>query len=231
MNSGWIPLWRKSLQNEVRRFDHTAWYVFETLLMLCDHDSGTWKGGRKQLAAICGLNHNTTYSAIKRLKKHKMITLSSNTNYSTISICNLDKYSINGNTKRQHASNTPATRQQHSNNNKEIINNKNTRPVSNETARSIYLFYLEQFNQSEARYKLSEARKLKLNARLRDAGPEQLKKAISAVAASPFHMGDNDRGWKADLDFIIRSYEQVERFANEQTENKELNVEEALSKL
>ena len=41
-----------------------------------------------------------------------------------------------------------------------------------------------------------------------------LIKAIDSVADDPFYMGDNDRGWTADLDFVIRSYEQVERLSN-----------------
>ena len=56
------------------------------------------------------------------------------------------------------------------------------------------------------------------------AGKEMLIKAIKNTASSPFHIGENERGWKADLDFIIKSYEQVERLSN--LDVKPLKVEE-----
>ena len=40
---------------------------------------------------------------------------------------------------------------------------------------------------------------------------EEVKLAIENFASSPFHTGDNDRGWVADLDFIIRSDENIEK--------------------
>ena len=52
-----------------------------------------------------------------------------------------------------------------------------------------------------------------------DSGVELLEQAISNTSRSPFHNGDNDRGWTADLDFIIRSYEQVERLAQQKDTN------------
>ena len=60
---------------------------------------------------------------------------------------------------------------------------------------------------------MTDKRKQKIQARLKDAGIEMLIKAIVNTASSSFHTGDNDRGWHADLDFIVRSYEQVERLA------------------
>ena len=40
-----------------------------------------------------------------------------------------------------------------------------------------------------------------------------LAKAIENTSKSEFHQGDNDRGWTADLDYITRSYENVEKLA------------------
>lgn len=47
-----------------------------------------------------------------------------------------------------------------------------------------------------------------------------LEKAIRSVADMPFYRGDNDRGWQADLDFIINSYEKVERLSQLSEESK-----------
>lgn len=71
--------------------------------------------------------------------------------------------------------------------------------------------YVKAFDSPNT--KLSPLRKTKIRQRLEDAGKEMLLKAIENTSKSPHHIGDNDRGWKANLDFIIRSYEQVERLS------------------
>lgn len=88
--NGWLKFHRQSAENKIWKHDLVAWHVFETLLIYCT--DGVWEGGRFQLAELAGLNPNTTYSALKRLKSVKMATLSSNTKYSIISICNWNKY-------------------------------------------------------------------------------------------------------------------------------------------
>ena len=77
--------------------------------MLVDRKTGIWEGGRFQLAEKCGLKPTTTYATLKRLKKHKMMTLSSNNKYSTISIVNWHKYQGNGDSTDD---NTMTTRRQ-----------------------------------------------------------------------------------------------------------------------
>jgi hypothetical protein len=79
---------------------------------------------------------------------------------------------------------------------------------------TVYEYYLKSFNRNPNLFKLSEGRKNKINARLKDAGEEMIIKAIKNISQSKFHMGDNDNHWKADLDWIIKSYEQEERLAN-----------------
>lgn len=80
--------------------------------------------------------------------------------------------------------------------------------------RRVYDEFVKCFGKNPNQYRLSPARAAKLKVRLRDAGEDMLLTAIRNTAASDFHRGDNDRGWTADLDFIIRSYEQVEKLAN-----------------
>jgi len=78
----------------------------------------------------------------------------------------------------------------------------------------IYQYYITEFGVNPNRYKLSEGRKRKIKVRLKDAGVDLLKEAIYNTSISPFHTGENSRGWKADLDWILTSYEKVERLAN-----------------
>lgn len=111
---------------------------------------------------------------------------------------------------------------------KNVIHNIKSNNKSNNTCRfsdenldsekneikKIYQTYLQKFEKSENQYKLTPARAKKIDTRLKDAGAEMLERAIVNTSQSAFHRGENDRGWKADLDWIIRSYEQVEKLAN-----------------
>lgn len=71
-------------------------------------------------------------------------------------------------------------------------------------------YYLDKTGSTRT---LTDARRGRLNSRLNELGPEVLKKAMDYLLDSPFHNGDNDRKWKWDIDFLIRSQEQVEKFA------------------
>lgn len=52
---------------------------------------------------------------------------------------------------------------------------------------------------------LSKPRASKLKARLADAGGlDGWRAALQRAAGNPFMAGDNERGWKADLDFFLR---------------------------
>lgn len=51
--------------------------------------------------------------------------------------------------------------------------------------------------------KLSEARRKKLISTLREHGPDVWAEAMQHLRRSPHCRGQNDRGWKADLDFLL----------------------------
>ena len=90
----------------------------------------------------------------------------------------------------------------------------------------VYQHYLDQFGTTAGRYKLTDKRKAKLKSRLQDCGADMLIDAIDHARADYFYNGDNDRGWKADLDFIIRSYENTEKLANLTPRQRKLTWQE-----
>jgi hypothetical protein len=51
--------------------------------------------------------------------------------------------------------------------------------------------------------KVTEQRKAVVKARLEEYGAEKIKEVFCAVTMSPFLRGENDRGWKADFDFVM----------------------------
>lgn len=88
---------------------------------------------------------------------------------------------------------------------------------------NVYETYLGAFKKNPNMYKLTEARKKKIVSRLKDAGKEMLIRAIENASKDDFYSGSNDRGWKADLDYITRSYEVVEKLANMQPKHDTSN--------
>lgn len=115
------------------------------------------------------------------------------------------------NLKRGGVKMTPNNKEDNKTNNKEI--NKESDKVAVEVQRTYDLF-VEKFDKNPNTFKLTPKRQKKIKTRLKDCGETMLRQAIENTAKNEFYRGKNDRGWKADLDFIIRSYEQVERLAN-----------------
>lgn len=52
--------------------------------------------------------------------------------------------------------------------------------------------------------KMTGDRERKLNARLKDSTLDEWQRAMDAMERSAFCRGENDRGWKADFDFLLQ---------------------------
>jgi hypothetical protein len=77
---------------------------------------------------------------------------------------------------------------------------------TSEVSEAIALFnaVAKQFGLPEVQ-KVTEARKAKLKARLKDCGGlEGWAFALSKISQSDFLTGQNDKGWKADFDFLVQ---------------------------
>jgi hypothetical protein len=96
--NGWIKLYRSILYHPHLGRDHVAKNTFITLLLLVDHETGVWKGGRFQLARFTGLYPSTQYDALIRLKGWQMIDIKPGKRYSTYTIVNWHEYQAHPNT-------------------------------------------------------------------------------------------------------------------------------------
>lgn len=79
--------------------------------------------------------------------------------------------------------------------------------------------------EATKRYRLTPKRRDAVARRLKDAGYEQLVRAIKSISQSPFHRdGIDNRGeegtWRATLEWLCGSYEKVEEWANKYPTNK-----------
>lgn len=111
MDSGWIKLWRKTIENPIFLRDRTAWFIFEWLLLSCNHKTGERTCGRYQLSEVLEIKPITIYKALKRLEKAKMIILvtSQGQAFTTVKIANWNEYQRNDNksvTSEEQVSNT-----------------------------------------------------------------------------------------------------------------------------
>lgn len=183
MNQGWIKLYRQIATNEIFRYDRTAWHVFEVLLISCDKKTGKWSGGRFQLADLCNENPATTYKALKRLENAKMVTLSSNTKYTTISICKWGDFQESGNTKREQRGNNAVTTGEHSN--KKENKNNTTNVVLGSTYGKPEINSMFNYWQEQVGYEITSRKQANRNAcnnLYKKYGEEKLKQLILGVA-------------------------------------------------
>ena len=93
-------------------------------------------------------------------------------------------------------------------NNKEYNNNINISSSKKEDAteaRKVFDFYNQSVVNTKLPkcIKLTEKRKKSIEARIKDFGIEKVYEAITKVTTSNFCNGGGNRGWKADIDFII----------------------------
>lgn len=74
-------------------------------------------------------------------------------------------------------------------------------------------FFLDAFNlKFGAHYRPTPGRSHKLALRLKHFTFDQIMEALDNLAASPWHRGENDRGWTADPDFLLRADEQIDKW-------------------
>ena len=69
--------------------------------------------------------------------------------------------------------------------------------------------------------KLTKNRQKKLNARCNDeVFRKRWREGLEIIAKSDFHLGDNDRGWRANFDWFIRSEDSFMRLLETKDMNK-----------
>jgi hypothetical protein len=94
--------------------------------------------------------------------------------------------------------------------NKDIVKKKENTITSNEVSQII-----EYFNfLFSTKFRETSERSKKIKLRLKTYSLDEIKKAIYNLSKSKFHNGDNDRNWRATIDFIIRNDEKIDEFLN-----------------
>lgn len=73
--------------------------------------------------------------------------------------------------------------------------------------------FIAKFNTAfKSDFRVTKARADKLKLRLKTYKYEEIVKAMENLSRSKWHQGDNERGWKADPDFFLRTDEQIDKW-------------------
>lgn len=116
--------------------------------------------------------------------------------------------------KNRGGNSTPNSNKRKENNNK-IINNNKKKNIKKKKDKVPLDDFINLFNKLFKRnFRVTTGRRKKLKTRLETFSYEEIKKALYNLSRSEFHQGKNDRGWKADPDFLLRSDEQVDKWLN-----------------
>ena len=126
-----------------------------------------------------------------------------------------EKASNAGKASAQRRSNVRSTDVQPTNNQQPITNNQepvlsSKEDMSSDDDHPSVKEIVEAWNElADARslpkvIRVTDARRKQIQARLKEYPPDDWSKALTAIYKSKFLCGENDRGWKADFDFLLQ---------------------------
>lgn len=209
-NNTWIKLFRKFKEWEWYKDNNTKSLFIEILLSTNFKDK-KWQGivihrgefitSIEKLGNEIGLTRQQVRYSLNKLKVTNEVTIQTNKHFTLIKVNKFNDYQevTNQLTNNEPSINHPVTTT------KELKNIRNKEITT----------YLSSFNEKfKTKYQPTSERIKKLNLRLKIFTLEEILKALDNLSKSEFHQGTNDRGWKADADFLIRSDEQVDKWLN-----------------
>lgn len=181
--AGWIKLHRKILDSTI--FDNAdllkvwIWCLLKAThddytqlvgLQVVELSKGQFITGRFKGAEELKLNPSTFYKYLKVLEKLNMIDLNSNNKMTIVTIVNWGKYQLDENETCQQNNNNVTTKEQQSNTNKNIKNNKNINNIYSESLIKKIMSYPGK--------KTKDTRDKKLPQLIKKYGEEQIIRCI-----------------------------------------------------
>lgn len=200
MNNGWIKLCRKFLYWRCFKDSHCVHLFLYLLVNASSADCncgeielkrGQVITGRKRISDDTGISEQTVRTCLNKLKRGGEISVSSTNRFSIITVVNYDSYSI-GDKESCLPKCISAEKKQIE---KERIDYEKLRIFFNETMRDTQIPSIE---------KMTEKRKVQINARCREYGKQAIFDVINKAASSPFLNGGGTNAWVACFDWMFR---------------------------
>ena len=211
---GWIKLHRKILDNPIIFKDKDYLAIWIYLLLNATHKEipALFKGkkiilqkgqlitGRKSISKQLDISESKTYRVLNAYKSEHQIEQQISNRNSLITIVNWDKYQITEQQIEQQVNSNRTASEQQVNTNKNIKNIKNEIIYNN----IVKIFNEKCFNLSKIK-KVTDKRKKAIDKFLKEYTQEQFEEICIKANESNFLTGKNERGWKADFDFLLRT--------------------------
>ena len=229
--TGYVPLYRKIKEwewydeaNTMRMFIHC--------LISANHKDNKWRGilvkkgsfitSIGNLAHELKLTKQNVRTALANLQKTNEITIKTTHHYTTINVVNWAKYEVTkdiantptntptntpSNTRLTHDQHTPNTRLTTNNNEEHDNNEKKEKKKDKDIVGKPDLTSIVDFYNSlgfSKMTKLTPTRKKQLNAIIKSMGEDELKRIWIKAKKISFLHGSNDRGWKANFDWLVK---------------------------
>ena len=203
--SGWIKLYRKTLKSDMyKSLNSKQRDVMMTLLMMVNHKENKWEWNGQifktkpgqVVTSIAKIKENcasdvslqSVRTALLKLEKWGFLTNESTKTGRLITIVNWGVYQ-DGEDQTNKENNKELTKHQQRTN-KELTTNKNDKNVKNDKE-DIYSVFEHWNSKGIIKHRsLTDARKSKINARLKEISTDEIKQAIdnySDILASDFH--------------------------------------------
>lgn len=230
MDNGWIAIHRRIIKKGwFKEPDYLALWILLLLKASFTENEWLYKGeiqkvnrgqfvtSRKNLALESGIQESKIERILKCFESEQQIEQQMNSKNRLITINNYNLYQKNEQQNEQQM-NTKRTASEHEvntinkDNNEKKVNNNTPLPPKGDTdtpIKKVVETYESVFTTKLL--SLSEQRKKKVSARLRSFTVEQVSTALINFAGSAWHRGENDRGWRADFDWIMKNDETIEK--------------------
>ncbi len=221
--SGWIKLHRQITDNDIWHEEpFTKGQAWIDILLMVNHKEGKFLLGGKMITVEAGSRVTSIRKLCKRwmwsntkvksflnlLAREGMLTHESDSKKTVLTVTNWGLYQ-NGDGEKRHG-NVTETPPKHTNKNKKNEKNEKNKEEDRVPYEKIKDLYNELCTKLPKVQSISERRRKHLRARWKQLGGiETFQDAFTKANRSPFLCGQNDRGWKADFDWLIKNEDNI----------------------
>jgi hypothetical protein len=228
-DNGWIKIWRLKESHWLNKDPKARLLWWQLLTMatykpskiktggkIIDIPAGTVVTSKAELAELCGFSLDTSKRLMKLLESTQQIAQRTSRQGSIITICNWSKYQ--GNQEDDQPTDQPTdqpidqpthqpTDQPLSEEDKKLRREETPlTPRGGMTPNDLMNIWNENRGRLRKCASITKLRRGWANARLLECSdPEEWTACVKAIADNPFYNGQNDRGWIADFDFLVRT--------------------------
>lgn len=208
--SGFLMLRRSQLLDDLIKHHPLAFVLLTVIAKRARRTPCGFSGLKTNQALIgdykeCGLTRQNYRTSLRVLKANHLVTTKPTNKGTIATLCDATVYDINPErANQQKTTSQPTANQRLTTNNN--VNNENNEKKEGDGAKLNEV--MEHYNSVRGAMpeckKLTATRQSVIRARLREVGMDELKRVISSCADMPHLQGRNDRGWKADLEWIMK---------------------------